>query len=262
MRMLSPALFSLIFFVALPAKAQSAQPSTAQTSASASTLEQELVSVVHARTNAFASGDCQTFATFIDNDFRNIEGAHTATRKEILEECQQEARPLPGRKIERLVSDFHVQLVGNIALVDYVYEFREHYGEVVLNLASHNVDTYEKRQGKWVALLAVSAAIIPDPPVAKIDTASFTDFIGEYAWVGARNVERVFRKGDGLYIQGTWEDTPTELFPERVDTFFVRGEGAGPQARVAFVRDQTGRVVGERVYSPADGRGYSTKKIK
>jgi hypothetical protein len=191
MRILSPALFSRIFFVALPAKAQSAQPSTAQTSASASTIEQELVSVVHARTNAFASEDCQTFATFIDNDFRNIEGAHTATRKEILEECQQEARPLPGRKIERLVSDFHVQLVGNIALVDYVDEFREQYGEVVLNLASHNVDTCEKRQGKWVALLAVSAAIIPDPPVAKIDTANFADLIGEYAWVGARNVERV-----------------------------------------------------------------------
>ena len=146
MRILSPApaLFSLILFVALPANAQSAQPSTAQTSASASTIEQELVFVVRARTNAFASGDCQTYATFIDNDFRNIEGAHTATRKEILEECQQEARPLPGRKIERLVSDFHVQLVGNIALVDYVYEFREHYGEVVLNLASHNVDTFEK----------------------------------------------------------------------------------------------------------------------
>jgi len=103
MRILSPALL-LIFFVALPAKAQSAQPSTAQTSSSAFTIEHELVSVVRARTNAFASGDCQTYATFIDNDFRDIEGAHTATRKEILEECQEEGRPLSGRKIERLVS--------------------------------------------------------------------------------------------------------------------------------------------------------------
>jgi hypothetical protein len=52
---LNPALFLLIFVVAFSAKAQSAQLSTAQTSASASTIEQELVSVVRARTNAFVS---------------------------------------------------------------------------------------------------------------------------------------------------------------------------------------------------------------
>ena len=80
MRMLSPALFSLIFFVALPAKAQSAQPSTAQTSASASTIEQELVSVVHARTNAFASGDCQTFREHSSTMIFATSKAHTPRR--------------------------------------------------------------------------------------------------------------------------------------------------------------------------------------
>ena len=134
--------------------------------------------------------------------------------------------------------------------------------EVVLSLTSRNVDTCENRQGKWVALLAVSAAIVRDPPVAKIDSASLADFVGTYVWTGAPNIETVFRKGDRLYIQGTWEDSPTELLPEKPDTFFVRGEGAGPQSRVAFLRDEGGRVIGERVYSPADGQGYNTRRIK
>jgi hypothetical protein len=42
-------------------------------------------------------------------------------------------------------------------------------------------------------------------------------------WVGSRNVETVTRKTDKLYIQGTWEASPTELLPEKADTFFVRG---------------------------------------
>lgn len=262
MSILRPAVLSAIFVVALQAAAQSSPPSTTPTAASTRAEEQALVSAIRGRANAFASGDCLGWAAFVDADFRDIEGAHTATRKEILGECQQEARPLPGHKIERLVSDFRFQFVGNIALVDYLYEFKEHFGDVVLTLTDRNVDIYEKRQGKWVALLGASATIVPDPPVAKIDSASFEDFIGEYAWVGARNVETVTRKGDQLYIQGSWEDSASELLPEKADTFFVRGEGAGPQARVAFIRNGTGRVIEERVYSPADGRGYSAKKIK
>jgi hypothetical protein len=262
MRTRSTASLVSVFFLSISATVRSAPRGTPQTRPSASRVEQEIVTAVRARANAFASGDCQTYATFIATDFRDIEGAHTATRKEILEECQQEARPLSGHKIERLVSDFHVQRVGNIALVDYLYEFREHYGEVVLSLTSHNVDTCENRQGRWVALLAVSAAIIRDPPVAKIDSASLADFVGTYAWAGAPNLEKVFREGDRLYIQGTWEDSPTELLPEKPDTFFVRGEGAGPQSRVAFLRDEAGRVIGERIYSPADGQGYNTKRVK
>jgi hypothetical protein len=259
---LSTVRLATVFLLSMSVTMRSAPHSTPQTRPSASTVEEEIVTAVRARANAFASGDCQTYATFIATDFRDIEGAHIATRKEILEECQQEARPLSGHKIERLVSDFHVQLVDNIALIDYLYEFREHYGEVVLSLTSRNVDTCENRQGKWVALLAVSAAIIRDPPVAKIDSARLADFVGTYAWVGAPNLETVFRKGDRLYIQGTWEDSPTELLPEKQDTFFVRGEGAGPQSRVAFLRDEGGRVIGERVYSPADGQGYNTRRIK
>jgi hypothetical protein len=254
--------FPLVFVLGLPAAGQFTQPSAAQTKASCPPDEQEIVSAARARAKACASGDAQAWATFVDANFRDIEGNATATRKQIMDECQQAARVIPGHKIERLASGFHFQFVGNVALVDYVYEFREHFGEIVLSTTLRQVDTYEKRQGKWIALLAVSAAVIPDPPVAKVDSASFDDFAGEYASVRSWIIDRVTRKGDKLYVQSTGEDSPTELLPENAETFFVRGGGIDPQARVTFERDKAGRVIGERVYCATDGQGYYAKKIK
>ena len=255
-------LFSLIFLLAFPTAGQSIQPNTAQTNASASTDEQAIVSAARGRFNACASGDAQTWATFVDANYRDIEGNHTWTREQILEECQQAGRVIPGHKIERLVSDFHFQFVRNIALVNYLYEYKEHFGEIVLSTTFRQVDTYEKRQGTWLAVLAVSVAVIPDPPVAKVDSASFDDFTGEYASAGSWIIDTVTRKGDKLYVQSTGEDSPTELLPESADAFFVRGGGIDPQARVTFVRDKSGRVTGERVYGATDGQGYNTRKIK
>lgn len=256
------AVCSLIFSLTLHAAAQSVPPGTARTDASTNADEQQIISAARARANACASGDAQTWATFVDADFRDIEGNATGTRKQIMDECQQAARVIPGHKIERLVSGFHFQFVGNIALVDYLYEFKEHFGDITLNDTLRQVDTFEKRQGKWVALLAVSAAVMPDPPVAKIDSATLDDFTGEYAWAGSQFVDTVTRKGDKLYIQGSWEDSPTELLPESADTFFSRGGGVSPMARSTFVRDKNGRVTEERVYSPADEQGYHAVKIK
>jgi hypothetical protein len=113
-------LFSLIFLLGLRATGQSTQSSTEQTNASASSDEQEIVTAARARANACASGNAQTWATFVDANVRDIEGNRTWTRAQVLDECQQAARLIPGHKIERLVSDFHFQFVGNVALVDYL----------------------------------------------------------------------------------------------------------------------------------------------
>jgi hypothetical protein len=252
---------SVVFFLALHAAAQSAPPSTAQTDSSTNADEQQIISAARSRANACASGNAQLWATFVDASFRDIEGNHTWTREQVLDECQQAARIIPGHQIERLVSDFRFRFAGNIALVDYLYEYKENFGEVTLNETFRQVDTFEKRQGKWVVLLSATVKVIPDPPVAKIDTSSFDDFAGEYAWPGSHNVDTVTRKSGKLYIQTTHEDSATELLPENADTFFTRGGGVGPLARVTFVRND-GRVVEERVYSPADGQGYYAKKIK
>jgi hypothetical protein len=73
-----------------------------------------------------------------------------------------------------------------------------------------------------VVLLAVPVKVIPEPPVAKVDSASFDDFVGKYAWAGSSIVDTVTRKRDKLYIQSSYEDSLTELLPEKVDAFFTR----------------------------------------
>jgi hypothetical protein len=258
----SLAVYSLIFLLACHAAARSVRLRSGQTDGSTAADEQQIISAARDRANACASGDAQSWATFVDANFRDIEGNHTWTREEILDECRQASRVIPGHKIERLVSDFRFRFAGNIALVDYLYEYKENFGEVTLNETFRQVDNFEKRQGKWVVLLSATVKVIPDPPVAKVDSTSFDDFVGEYAWPGSQNVDTITRKGGNLYIQTTHEDSPTELLPENADTFFTRGGGVGPLARVTFVRDKNGRVDEERVYSPADGQGYHARKIK
>src|SRR4030081_1128985 len=83
LRSFSLAIFSLVFFLALPAAGQSAQTSTARVNASTSMSpeEQELIGAAHARANAFASGHCEKWATFVDADFRDIEGKSTTTQR-------------------------------------------------------------------------------------------------------------------------------------------------------------------------------------
>lgn len=240
---------------------QSAQPSK-QVDAAPTSEEQNIIATVQARANACASGDLQTWAKFVDPSFRDIEGNIIYTRQQLLDLCHNAARAIRGHKVERQASDFHFQFVGNIALVDYLYDFNEYLGEAVFHDPLRRFETFEKRQGKWVGLLEVSAEVIPDPPVVKVDGATLEAFVGEYAWAGSDFVDTVTRRGDKLYVQGTDQDSPTEVLPQTENTFFFRGEGVGHQSRVTFVRDQNGRVIEEHVFSPADGQGFSAKKVK
>jgi hypothetical protein len=224
--------------------------------------EQQIIAAAQARASACAAGDAQKWASFVDKNFRDIEGNRTASWKDIFDECERGTRVVAGHSFERSVSGFHFQFLESVAIVDYLYESKEHFGELTLTETVRQVDTFEKRQGKWVALLAVSATVIPDPPAAAIDPAHLQDFVGEYAWVGAPMADTVCVKENHLFVQGSFEESPTELFPSSTDTFFDKGAGVSPMARVTFLRDEKGVVIGEKVYSPADGRGYSAKKVK
>lgn len=66
----------------------------------------------------------------------------------------------------------------------YQYGTTEHCGELTWPNPHRQVDTYEKRNGKWIALYAVEVGQPQDPPVAKIDPTTLDDYTGEYAWEG------------------------------------------------------------------------------
>jgi len=226
-----------------------------------SPAEQEIISAARDRANALTNHECDKWASYVADDFQDIEPFGTESRDVLLNGCRQNAHSASACKSDRSLSEFHFQFAGNFAFVHYQYGIMEHCGDNAWPNPHRQVDTYEKRNGKWIALYAVEVGQPQDPPVAKIDPAILDDYAGQYAWVNARMVDTVTHKGDKLYIQTTGDDAPTELVPQSADTFFVRNS----LDRDVFVRDAIGKVVENRGYGADGGQervGYRAKKIK
>jgi hypothetical protein len=235
--------------------------SIAQDKAPPSQAEQEITSVARDRANSLTKNECDKWASYVADDFQDIEPLGTESREALLSGCRRAAHSTSECKSERALSDFHFQFSGNLAFVYYEYVTTEHCGDLSWPNNHRQVDTYEKRNGKWIALYAVEVGQPQDPPVAKIDPAILDDYTGQYAWEGAHMVDTVTRKGDKLYIQTTGDDALNELVPQSADTFFIRGA----LDRDTFVRDASGKVVENRGYAADAGPtavAYRAKKIK
>jgi len=235
--------------------------SRAQDNKPPSTAEQEIISAARDRANALAKNECDKWASYVADDFQDIEAFGTESHDQLLNGCRREAHSTSECKLDRALSDFHFQFTGNFAFVYYQYGITEHCGDLSWPSPHRQVDTYERRNGKWIALFAVEVGQPHDPPVAKIDPAILDDYTGQYAWEGARMVDTVTRKGDKLFIQTTGDDAPTELVPQSADTFFIRGA----LDRDTFVRDASGKVVEDRGYGADAGPtavAYRAKKVK
>jgi hypothetical protein len=141
-------------------------------------------------------------------------------------------------KNERTLSDFHVRLEPRLAFVDYRYDETQHWGETDIKQSFRHFDTFELREGRWIATYAVQVQIFDDPKVAKIDPSTYDAYVGSYA-LSSFAIDIVRRNGDKLFIQGQDEQTPTEILPESADTFFVPGD----PTRLRFVRDANGKVI-------------------
>ena len=233
----------------------------AQDNKPTSAAEQEIISAARDRASSLTKNECDKWASYVADDFQDIEPLGTESHDQLLNGCRKNAHLTTECKSERTLSDFHFQFLGNFAFVYYQYGTTEHCGELTWPNPHRQVDTYERRNGKWVALYAVEVGQPLDPPVAKIDAAILDDYTGQYAWQGAHIVDTLTRKGDKLYIQTTGDDAPTELVPQSPDTFFVRGS----LNRDTFVRDASGKVVENRGYSADAGPtavAYHAKKIK
>jgi ribosomal protein S11 len=229
------------------------QSTKAKTSA-----EQELVSLTRARATALAAGDCQSWAKYVSSDFRFLEGGGSGNRESVVKECEDGRNAPAGYKQERILSDFHVQWIGDTPVVDCLYETVEHFGDVTLTETARQVSTFQRRGEFWVTLLAVNAAVAHDPPAFKIDVATLDGLTGQYAWAGAPGmIDTITRKDDKIYLQATRETSATELISIGSDTFFIHGSAAD---RMTFFRDASGKVTGEEVRGP-DGQGYRAARM-
>jgi len=235
---------SLLFFAVasqLPARAQS-EPALSHSSS----IERGLVEAARARHQAYAHGECLDWASYVSADFHFIDSAgHSFTRDQEMKECQPQ-HAVAGSKNERVLTDFHCQINGNLAFLDYREDEILHLGDTKLNRSFRHLDTFERHQRKWTVIHAMEVQIFDDPPIARIEPASFDAFVGQYESSTGGMVDLISRKGDKLFGQGAADDTPTELFPESSDTFFIPGD----PTRMTFVRDETGKVAGLVLHFP------------
>ena len=216
--------------------------------------EQELIQVAQARQLAYARGDCRAWAGYVSDDFRFIDQAgHSFTRDQEMRECQL---PLPlGSKSERVLTSFHCQIKGNLAFLDYRIDETQRRGDTTYTQSFRHLDTFERRKESTVSH-AMQVQIFDDPPIDQVDPTTYGAFAGRYENT-AGVVDLVTRRRGKLFAQGAEDDTPTELLPESSDTFFIPGD----PARITFVRDQAGKVVGMVVHIP-DREVRREKKVK
>lgn len=244
-------LFVLVSF----AGSQTTYPLSSKTRTS---NEQELIALTRARATALAAGDCEGWAKYVSADFRFIEGGGSGNRDSVVKECEAGRNATDGYKQERVLSDFHVQWIGDTPVVDCLYETVEHFGDLTLTETARQVSTFQRRGKYWVTLLAVNAAVPHDPPASKIDVATLDALTGQYAWAGAPGMkDTIFRKDDKIYVQATRGTSATELIPIGSDTFFIHGSDGD---RIIFLRDASGKVTGEEVRS-SDGQGYRADRM-
>lgn len=91
--------------------------------------DQELISLNRDRATELAAGDRQGWAKYVSADFRFLEGKGSGNRDSVVKECE-DARSTPaGYKQERILSDLHVQSIGETRAVDCLYETVEHFGD-------------------------------------------------------------------------------------------------------------------------------------
>jgi hypothetical protein len=217
---------------------QSHEPTPQPRSKKSSTVEQELIEAAKARASAYAKGNCQLWATYVSPDFRFIDqSGQTFTRDQEIKECQPGSSSLVRN--ERTLSDFRVRLGTRLAFVDYRYDETQHWGETEIKYAFRHLDTFEQREGRWIVTYAMQVQIFDNhPKIAEIDPNTFDAYVGRYA-LSSTWIDTVVRNGDKLFIYGQDEQTPTEIFPESADTFFIPGD----PTRLRFVRDANGKVI-------------------
>jgi len=216
-------------------------------------VEAELVAAAKARADAYARGDCSAWAQFVSPEFRFIDqSGHATTREQQEKECE------PGKnspRNERVLSDFHSQIQSDLAFVDYRYDESERWGTTEIKKTFRQLDTFQRRQGKWLVVYAIRVQIFDDPVPAKLDPSTYDTYVGRYA-LNESVIDTVTRQGDTLFIRAPDEPSPTELLPERADTFFVRGD----PTRFTFVRDGNGKVILLDAHLP-EHRLYQEKRL-
>jgi ketosteroid isomerase-like protein len=197
-------------------------------------IEKELGRVIRERLDAYARRDAAGWARLVADDCL----CGTETKAEIQQGIA--ARPANLKSWYGEISDLQVRTYGDTAVARYkITETTELAGQRLTAL-QRRLETYVRRDGRWLLVGGIDSVIPPDPAVAKIDPKVYEAYVGRYEYAPGM-VDTVTRQGDRLLVQVTGQ-APEELFPETETIFF----GKSQDWRLIFVRDGQGRVTSVR----------------
>ena len=204
--------------------------------------EQELRTAMEERRAAFAGGNAEGYAKLTADDLVIVDddGAFR-TKPSILEQIRKNGPESSRTK----VSDLHVQINSDIAIMAYHIDREEKIGNQTIKSETRELETYKRQSGKWIL---ISRALVPIPyPIrtpAKIDPTVYSNYVGVYDF-GDNFQFTVKKDGDKLSIFDTVDKTPYGLLPFS-DSNFYQDKSLGV---FTFVRDKRGRVVALEIWN-------------
>lgn len=228
-------------------------------SAPAGAVDQdEVLAAIRARLAASAANDTKEWSRFVADDMITpLEGdapskaAWVKTHASWPREVKYWYGPLQDPK---------VRLHGDTAVVVYHAEQFTKIGEQTTSVHKWQIETHEKRDGRW-QLVGVADATIPREPTAvKLDAKALDAYAGEYEWAPTM-VSNVRRDGDALAEEMPGQGV-SPLAAESETTFFFPGAAAsGDATRIVFVKNAEGRVT-HYVYREYGATDRIVKKIR
>jgi len=245
--MILVSLATVVLLASIPSQSQVSQSGVATDDQTA----REITELLNQRQAAHLRFDREAYSSFLDP------AAVYAEPGNIHSGAQQiaDTHPTVGFKVLAEHDSPKVTSFGQTAIAVYAQRVKQIYGDQSLTESMMVVDSYAKKDGRWVLVAHVE---LPQPlkrKFVKVDPAVLSQYVGQYEW-SPGFVDTISMAGGKLMAQSTGDDKPTEQQALNETTFFQDGD----EGLVTFEKDASGKV-SRYVYRVGD-QELIAKKIK
>lgn len=221
----------------LAALAALALPAPAAPSPAPSAVQAELRRITQDMLDAVAPGHAEIWDHYLDPGMIQVdENGIVRTRAELL----RELTPLPAGLVGSIrIDTFRIALHGDTAIVAHEDQEQLDYHGQPLHGRFRTLDTWRRTGAGWRLIGEQTAAVLRDPPAARLSQAELCAYAGAYQLTDAIRAT-ISCEPEGLVAARA--DRPAVHYRAEVrDVFFAPGQ---PRSRRIFLRDAAGHVTG------------------
>ena len=223
-----------------------------------SAQQDEVLAAIRARLAASAANDTKEWSRWVADDMITpLEGEIPSKAAWVKTHA---AWPRAVKYWYGPLQDPKVRVHGDTAVVVYHAQQFTKVGGQTTSVHKWQIETHERRGGRWQLVGVADATIPPEPVAVKLDAATLDAYVGDYEW-SPTMVSKVRRSGDALSEEIAGQGT-TSYLAENDTTFFVPGAAAsGDATRVIFVKNAEGRVT-HYIYRDFGATDRIVKKVR